>query len=150
MQPRKLPRAAALLLLTQVRTAAGIVRVAVYPARHLQEAGTRGIVAVAPFFGIIGGHEGAGETPIDGRAHQPPDASCDCTDSGALKRARPEVVMRHPAVRGLREGGGEGLQGPLVQCSRLLHKGLQVTGGDALLGQGKFCSAHRRSSSKTG
>jgi hypothetical protein len=60
--------AAALLLLAQIRTEAGIVGVAIHPAGQLQEEGAGRIVAVATFFGIVRGKEGAGEAQIERRA----------------------------------------------------------------------------------
>ena len=150
VQPGELAIAAALVLLAQIGTEAGIVGVAIHPAGHLQEQGAGRIIAVAAFFGIVGGKEGAGEAQIDRRPEQPTESPLDLARRGELDRARLEVVVRQPAVGGLREGRGEGLQGALVQYGRLVHKGLQVKGGDVLLGQRKFRSAHRGSSSKTG
>jgi len=108
-----------------------------------------GIVAVATFFGRGGSKEGAGEAAIDRRTNQPTEAPLDLTLRGEFERAGPEVVMREPAVGGLREGGGEGLQGALVQLSSLFHERLQVKGPDMLRGQRQFLAAHGGSSSET-
>ena len=141
VQPSEFAIAAALILLAQIGTEAGIVGVAIRPAGQLKEQGAGGIIAVAPFFGIVRGQEGASEALIDRRPKQPTEASLDLARGGELDRAWLEVVVRQPTVGGLREGNGEGLQGSLVQFGCLVHKGLQVNRGDVLLGQREFCSA---------
>ena len=51
LQPRKVPIALAFVVLAEVVTEAGIIGVAVDPARHFQEEGTGGVIAMAAFFG---------------------------------------------------------------------------------------------------
>jgi hypothetical protein len=150
VQPRELARAAALVLLAQIGTEADRVGVAIHPAGQRQEQGAGGIIAVAPFFGIVRGKERAGEAEIDRGANEPAESPFDLTFRRNRNRAGLEVVVREPSIRALGERRGEVLQGALVQFRSLVHTRLQVKGGDALLGQCKFRSAHRGSSSKTG
>jgi hypothetical protein len=150
VQPRELPRATALLRRAQIRTEAGIIGGAIHPAGHLQETGASGIVAVAAFLGIVGGKERAGEAQIDRRADQPTESPLDRTFGGEFDRARSALVVREPALGGLREGESEGLRGVLVQWGSFCHKRLQIKGREVLLGQRKCRAAHGGSSSETG
>ena len=54
------------------------------------------------------------------------EAPLGLTFSGEFDRARSEVVVREPALGGLREGQSEELQGVLVQLGRCCHKRLQI------------------------
>ena len=93
MQTGQFARAAALLLLAQIRTAAGRVGVAIQLAGQLQEEGAGGIVAVPPFFGIGGGKEGAREAHIDRRTDQPTQSPLDLALRREFDRARLELVV---------------------------------------------------------
>jgi hypothetical protein len=150
VQPRQLPLATTLRLLAQIRTEAGIIGGAIHPAGHLQENDARGIVAGAAFRGIVEGNERAGEVQSDRRADQPTEASLDLTLGGEFERARSELVMREPALGGLGEGESEGFQAVLVQLGSFVHKRLQITGRDLLLGQRKCLAAYGSSSAEPG
>jgi hypothetical protein len=84
VQTGELARAAALLRLAELRTEAGIGGVAIHPAGHLQAEGAGRIVAVAPFFGRVGGKAGAGKAQLDRGADQPTESPLDLTLSRIL------------------------------------------------------------------
>jgi len=141
VQTGELAVPAALVLLAQLGTEAGLINVLIHLGGYLQKDETGGVIAVAASGAVSGRTERAGEAQVHRGTDKPTEAAFDVALLGQCQRPGRKAIMRQPAAGVRGEGREKGLAVMLVEGLGMGDKGVEVKGRALLVSKREDGSA---------